>query len=159
MTKKQKRERMSRIVEQLKEIYPDATCALQWEGEPWRLLVMGMLSAQCTDARVNLVCEELFRVYPTACDLANAPRATYAPVGCIIPKQKTRKPPALCWWKNTAVYSPMKWTTCSAFPVLGARWQTCSSVTSITRAALLPTRIASAFAVGLECTPKRKRIP
>ena len=73
MTKKQKRERMSRIVEQLKEIYPDATCALQWEGEPWRLLVMGMLSAQCTDARVNLVCEELFRVYPTACDLANAP--------------------------------------------------------------------------------------
>lgn len=73
MTKKQKRERMSRIVEQLKEIYPDATCALQWEGEPWRLLVMGMLSAQCTDARVNLVCEELFRVYPTARDLANAP--------------------------------------------------------------------------------------
>ena len=73
MAKKQKRERMSRIVEQLKEIYPDATCALQWEGEPWRLLIMGMLSAQCTDARVNLVCEELFRVYPTARDLANAP--------------------------------------------------------------------------------------
>ena len=73
MTKKQKRERMSRIVKQLKEIYPDATCALQWEGEPWRLLIMGMLSAQCTDSRVNLVCEELFRVYPTARDLANAP--------------------------------------------------------------------------------------
>ena len=73
MTKKQKRERRSRIVEQLKEIYPDATCALQWEGEPWRLLIMGMLSAQCTDARVNLVCEELFRVYPTANALAAAP--------------------------------------------------------------------------------------
>ena len=73
MTKKQKRERMSLIVEKMKEIYPDATCALQWEGEPWRLLIMGMLSAQCTDARVNLVCEELFRAYPTASDLAEAP--------------------------------------------------------------------------------------
>ena len=73
MTKKQKRERMALIVEKMKEIYPDATCALQWQGEPWRLLIMGMLSAQCTDARVNLVCEELFRAYPTASDLAEAP--------------------------------------------------------------------------------------
>lgn len=73
MTKKQKRERMALIVEKLKEIYPDATCALKWEGEPWRLLIMGMLSAQCTDARVNLVCEELFRVYPTANALTMAP--------------------------------------------------------------------------------------
>ena len=64
---------MSLIVEKMKEIYPDATCALHWEGEPWKLLVMGMLSAQCTDARVNLVCEQLFRAYPTARDLAEAP--------------------------------------------------------------------------------------
>ncbi len=65
MTKREKRERLARIVERLKEIYPDAECALKYEGSPWRLLVMGRLSAQCTDARVNIVCEELFAKFPT----------------------------------------------------------------------------------------------
>ena len=65
MTQKQKRERLSQIVEALKEIYPEALCALEWGGEPWKLLIMGRLSAQCTDARVNLVCRELFAAYPT----------------------------------------------------------------------------------------------
>ena len=65
MTKKEKRERLSLIVERFKEIYPEATCALEYNGDPWRLLVMGRLSAQCTDARVNIVCRELFSAYPT----------------------------------------------------------------------------------------------
>ena len=65
MTQKQKRERLAQIVEALKEIYPEALCALEWGGEPWKLLIMGRLSAQCTDARVNLVCRELFSAYPT----------------------------------------------------------------------------------------------
>ena len=73
MTKKQKKEKMARIVAALEELYPAAECALQYEGEPWKLLVMGRLSAQCTDARVNIVCRELFSVYPTARDLADAP--------------------------------------------------------------------------------------
>lgn len=60
------------IVEALEELYPDATCALEYEGDPWRLLVMGRLSAQCTDARVNSVCRELFSVYPTCEAMANA---------------------------------------------------------------------------------------
>ena len=64
---------MAAIVERLKEVYPDATCALEWGGIPWRLLVMARLSAQCTDARVNIVCRELFRVYPTLDSLADAP--------------------------------------------------------------------------------------
>ncbi|MBQ8689528.1 MAG: endonuclease III [Clostridia bacterium] len=71
MTKKEKRERMALIVERLKEIYPEATCALEYGGDPWRLLVMGRLSAQCTDARVNIVCRELFSVFPTAEAMAN----------------------------------------------------------------------------------------
>lgn len=53
----------------LKNIYPDALCALEWGGgkeDAWKLLVMGRLSAQCTDARVNIVCRELFAKYPTA---------------------------------------------------------------------------------------------
>ena len=72
MTKKQKRERMSEIVSRLKKRYPEAKCALEFEGDPWRLLVMGRLSAQCTDKRVNIVCRELFERYPTAKDLAKA---------------------------------------------------------------------------------------
>ena len=66
MTKTEKRKRLSLIVERLKEIYPDAECALHYGGDPWKLLVMGRLSAQCTDARVNIVCEELFKRFPNA---------------------------------------------------------------------------------------------
>jgi endonuclease-3 len=66
MTKAEKKKRLSEIIERLKEIYPEAECALHYGGDPWKLLVMGRLSAQCTDARVNIVCEELFRVFPTA---------------------------------------------------------------------------------------------
>ena len=71
MTKAEKKKRLSEIVERLKEIYPSAECALNYGGDPWKLLVMGRLSAQCTDARVNIVCEELFRRFPTALDMAN----------------------------------------------------------------------------------------
>ena len=73
MTKNQKKERMAAIVAELEGVYPEAVCALDWQGEPWRLLVMGRLSAQCTDARVNIVCRELFTKYPTNSDLADAP--------------------------------------------------------------------------------------
>ncbi len=73
MTKKQKKERMAAIVAALEEIYPDALCALEYEGEPWKLLVMARLSAQCTDARVNLVSRELFGEFPTLSALADAP--------------------------------------------------------------------------------------
>ena len=66
MTLKEKRTKMSQVTAALKQLYPDAQCALNWQGDPWRLLVMGRLSAQCTDARVNIVCEELFRVFPNA---------------------------------------------------------------------------------------------
>ena len=71
MTKTEKKRRIALIVERLKEIYPEAECALHYEGDPWKLLVMGRLSAQCTDARVNIVCEELFKIFPTALDMAN----------------------------------------------------------------------------------------
>ena len=66
MRKSERRERMSLIVDELKRIYPVAECALEYGGDPWRLLVMGRLSAQCTDARVNIVSKDLFKVFPTA---------------------------------------------------------------------------------------------
>lgn len=71
MRKQEKRERLAKIIEKLKEIYPGAECALEYGGDPWRLLVMGRLSAQCTDARVNDVCRELFSVFPDMESMAN----------------------------------------------------------------------------------------
>jgi endonuclease-3 len=81
MKKSEKKERIAQIIVELKKIYPDATCALEFGGEPWKLLVMGRLSAQCTDARVNIVCRELFARFPTCEDLANA---TYEEIEDII---------------------------------------------------------------------------
>lgn len=60
------------INDELTEMYPCAECALHYEGEPWKLLVMARLSAQCTDERVNLVCADLFAKFPTVESLANA---------------------------------------------------------------------------------------
>ena len=60
------------IVEELKKVYPEPVCALESSGDPWKLLVMGRLSAQCTDARVNIVCRDLFARFPTAWEMANA---------------------------------------------------------------------------------------
>ena len=71
-SKKAKRERLALIIERLKEIYPESVCALEYDSDPWKLLVMGRLSAQCTDARVNVVCKDLFAKYPTCAAMANA---------------------------------------------------------------------------------------
>ena len=49
----------------LNELYPEAECSLDYEGDPFRLLVMSRLSAQCTDKRVNEVSKKLFEVLPT----------------------------------------------------------------------------------------------
>ena len=51
--------------------YPDATCALEHEGA-FQLLVSTILSAQCTDERVNMVTPDLFRRYPTPAKMAAA---------------------------------------------------------------------------------------
>ncbi len=67
-----KEKRILSVVERLKQYYPDAECALEYHGEGWKLLVMGMLSAQCTDKRVNQVCEGLFDRYPSPLALSEA---------------------------------------------------------------------------------------
>lgn len=61
MTTKQK---AIKIYEQLKRLYPNSECTLYHGGDAWRLLVMARLSAQCTDARVNIVSEKLFEEIP-----------------------------------------------------------------------------------------------
>lgn len=71
---KTKKERVTSFVSFLKERYPDAECALQYEGNPFRLLVMARLSAQCTDKRVNEVSKKLFEKYPDVFAMAKADR-------------------------------------------------------------------------------------
>ena len=58
----------------LGEVFPDARCELDFKN-PLELLVATVLSAQCTDKRVNMVTPNLFKKYPTAEKLASAPRA------------------------------------------------------------------------------------
>src|SRR4029079_1591819 len=64
-------ERVGRIVKLLAATYGDATCALA-HSNALQLLVATILSAQCTDVRVNLVTKELFKRYKTAKDFADA---------------------------------------------------------------------------------------
>ena len=71
MSKKNDKQKMSEIISILeKNVRSD--CALEYRGDPWKLAVMARLSAQCTDLRVNQVCEKLFEVYPEAESMANA---------------------------------------------------------------------------------------
>ncbi|NBH83391.1 endonuclease III [bacterium C-53] len=59
------------IIERLKNEYPDAECTLDY-NEAWKLLVSVRLAAQCTDARVNVVVQDLYEKYPSIEDLADA---------------------------------------------------------------------------------------
>jgi len=63
--------RTRRIIGLLKNEYPDATCSLN-HTSPLELLIATILSAQCTDERVNLVTADLFRKYRTCDDYADA---------------------------------------------------------------------------------------
>jgi endonuclease-3 len=71
-TKPEKLERTKRIVAGLRKTYPNAHCELN-HSNPLELLIATILSAQCTDKRVNLVTPKLFAQYPTAAAYANAP--------------------------------------------------------------------------------------
>jgi len=64
-------ERVAAILKGLDEAYPDVKCALDHRS-PWELLVATILSAQCTDVRVNMVTPELFRRFPTPAAMAKA---------------------------------------------------------------------------------------
>jgi endonuclease-3 len=68
-TSAERKARIAEILRRLDKMYPDATCALLHRN-PWELLVATILSAQCTDKRVNLVTPGLFAKYPTPRDFA-----------------------------------------------------------------------------------------
>ena len=66
-----KKELALEVIRRLKAEYPDAGCTLDYD-HAWQLLVSVRLAAQCTDARVNIVVEELFAKYPSVAALAAA---------------------------------------------------------------------------------------
>ena len=70
-TKEEKRH-AAKVLRRLEKEYPDANCALNYRN-PLQLLIATILSAQCTDERVNIVTKDLFRRYKTAADFAAAP--------------------------------------------------------------------------------------
>lgn len=59
------------VIDRLKQAYPDSGCSLEY-NEAWKLLVSVRLAAQCTDARVNVVAEQLYAKFPTVAALAAA---------------------------------------------------------------------------------------
>ena len=67
-----KKERALEVISRLKNEYPDTQCTLDYD-EAWKLLVSVRLAAQCTDARVNVVVQDLFAKYPDLDSLAKAP--------------------------------------------------------------------------------------
>ncbi len=66
-----KKERAEKIIERLEQVYPDGICSLSYSA-PHELMIAGRLSAQCTDARVNIVTKELFAKYKSIEDFAHA---------------------------------------------------------------------------------------
>ena len=73
----ERKARVQQILKLLDEMYPDATCALRHRNA-WELLAATILSAQCTDKRVNEVTPTLFAKYPTVTDMAHASQAELA---------------------------------------------------------------------------------
>jgi endonuclease III len=76
-TKAERRQRVHNILEILDRMFPNVTCALH-HSDPWQLLVATILSAQCTDKRVNEVTPGLFKKYPTVRDFASVNQAELA---------------------------------------------------------------------------------
>lgn len=66
-----KKEKAVLIIQRLEQVYPEGVCSLDYSA-PHELMIAGRLSAQCTDARVNIVTKELFSKYKTINDFADA---------------------------------------------------------------------------------------
>ncbi len=65
------KDKAEQICDILDTVYPDAKCSLEYD-EPYQLMIATRLSAQCTDARVNIVTKDLFREFPTLDSFADA---------------------------------------------------------------------------------------
>ena len=105
-----------RIVEELKVLYPNARCSLEYKKD-YELLFAVRLSAQCTDARVNMVTPSLYQKFPTLEAFANA---TYEEVGDAIRscapscRRRSRTTSATGWCCSAATAAPPAKPTATA---------------------------------------------
>jgi endonuclease-3 len=93
-----KEEKVDFIITELKKNYELADCALEYQNEPYKLLVLARLSAQCTDERVNIVAQSLFCEFKSLEDFANADLAKLekAIFSCGLYKMKARNIKDMC---------------------------------------------------------------
>ena len=91
-------EKVNNIIEILKEKYPDPVCALHYSKD-YELMIAVRLSAQCTDARVNLITPALFEAFPTLEAMANAPVTAVEQYihSCGFFRQKAKDIVTACW--------------------------------------------------------------
>ena len=91
------KERVNLIIERLEQVYPDAVCSLEYK-KPHELMIAGRLSAQCTDARVNIVTKQLFSEFKTIEDFAKADVSRIEEIikPCGLYKTKARSIVAMC---------------------------------------------------------------
>ena len=92
-----KAELVNEIISRLEKVYPDALCSLTYE-KPHELMIAGRLSAQCTDARVNIVTKELFAKYKSIDDFADADVSDVAEIvkPCGLYKTKAKSIVGMC---------------------------------------------------------------
>ena len=109
----------------LEALYPDAVCSLEYEGEAWKLLIMARLSAQCTDARVNIVSKELFKQFPTLKAVADADlsqlEAAVHPCGLYKTKAKSIKETATILVRDYGGEVPRTMDELLALPGVGRK--------------------------------------
>lgn len=86
------------IISELHKNYELAECALEYQNEPYKLLILARLSAQCTDARVNIVAKDLFKEFQSIEDFANADleKLEKAIFSCGLYKTKARNIKDMC---------------------------------------------------------------
>jgi endonuclease III len=113
-TVKEKKQRIVDIVAVLQKEYPDARCSLNFSN-PLELLIATILSAQCTDERVNIVTEALFKKHPTVEHFANADIAEldrlFTQPGFIVIRRETLKNAARLLSNGLTRRYPVPWKT------------------------------------------------
>ena len=116
------------VIRRLKEEYPDAGCTLDYD-QAWKLLVSVRLAAQCTDARVNVVVEELYAKYPNVEALANADAADIEAIvkPCGLGKSKARDISACMKILNGQYEGKIPRTFEELFEASGSRKEECES--------------------------------
>jgi len=121
------RDRATKLIKVWPRVYPDAHTELNFKT-PLELLIATILSAQCTDKRVNMVTPALFKKYRSAKDYAAAPTTEIDFSGA---KQKASKVQHRQSRKSSAAKFRIRWRNCASFRELGAKRQTWFSATRL----------------------------